>query len=363
MRTKILTHAALVAVVSCAPTAGDVAGKDRDWLLANLRVQDPVARAAVVAELGRLGDPSTVADLIKAARDPESRVRAAALGSLNAVGGDLEAAGRREVYVDALGDPDASVRSLAFEGLEAWVAIDPSGGLVDRLVAASRGSEYLRQRAALRLLIPVRADGVDELFADVARTSGNGELRRIAAEGLGKRGGASARGLLQQLRTSDLDEGVRLAAERALAQIGGDVTDLVIAVLPFETQSEAAAVQQLVASLQDLVASELTQAGLAKIVNRAATDEVLAELALQDALSDERVIELGRVLEATQVVYGIVLEPAGGQVTIIVNRVDVQTREQIQSVNVTGGLHDPAAIQRELARRLVTSFRVGEAPE
>ena len=103
------------------------------------------------------------------------------------------------------------------------------------------------------------------------------------------------------------------AAEQALKSIGGKVTDRVIAIGTFQTNKKK--LKDFASTLRDHLASKLTGAKLAAVVDRSAADEAMDELVFGDSISGSQAIELGKILKADEVVYGKIASMGGTKVT------------------------------------------------
>ena len=342
------------------PPAEVVAGRDQGWLLKKLAKEDRVAmRAAIVAELGALRSPDVLPQLLRTTADRAAEVRTAALGALAAYGGDLADPERDGALLTGLGDGNPACVAAAELGLADRLQARVDAGM-DRLVAqliqlTQSGASWQSRRAAVRLLerSPPSRDA-DQRLAEVAAQDPHAEVRRSAVLALGARGVGSAAGVLSRVRNTDSDEQVRLAAEAVLARMDVAASDAVLAVLPFETRARG--LQALAAEMPAYFTASLASARVATVVERAQVDAVLRELRFQDQnIDDGQAVQVGKMLRATQVVTGT-LHVVGDEVTCAAKRIDVVTGQVWAPLPAIGTLHDLAAVQRDCAARLASTF-------
>ncbi len=343
----------LLLAAYAADPASKVAGKDAEWLISHLvREDDALLRAAMATELGLTRDPGAVGPLTRAATDRDARVRRAALDALGGLG--AADPGADDAALAALADADPGVREAGRKLLAARArgGADVVGRLVD---AARRGEAWTTRLAAVTALdgAPPGA-AVDDALIEVARLDDSAEVRRAAAVAIGTRGLSAGAPVLSALRNKDADEGVRRAAEEALARLGGPVTELVVAVMPFEAGSRD--VSAFAGGLQDRFTALLAAEHVATVVERRQVAKVMDELVFQDTnIDDGKAVQIGKLLRAQQVVTGTVLV-RGSAVTCVAKRVDVVTGAVTGSTEVVGQLHDLDALGRECATRLARTF-------
>jgi HEAT repeat protein/SMI1/KNR4 family protein SUKH-1 len=176
-------------------------------------------RAEAASSIARLPSVSEVTKeaLISVASDPNSEVRAAAIGAL----GRVSVAASVEALRKALDDEDDDVRRAAVQAL---YEIRPKGWDQDaRRALSDRNSEVVLRAVFLlsgeKLL---RAEDCEPLLS-----SKNSEMRSHGAYGLGQVGGPRARQLLESA-LSDPDSDVRLYAAQGLSIIGNSKTASVV---------------------------------------------------------------------------------------------------------------------------------------
>lgn len=345
----------LLAAWAHAGTPADkVAGKDAAWLQKHLVTEDDaLLRAAIVTELALAREVGAVGDLVRAATDRDARVRRAALEGLFGMG--VVDAGADDAVLTGLSDVDPEVRQAARKAAAARVRSGATDVIGSICTLARRAETWTtRQAAVLSLEGAPAGDPVDPALVEVARLDDHPEVRRAAAVALGVRGVAAGAAVLGTLRRRDPDEHVRLAAEEALARLGGPTTSLVVAVMPFEARAKEGEV--FAAGLQDRFTTLLAAEEVATVVERRQVAQVLAELVFQDSnIDDGRAVQIGKLLRAQQVVTGTILV-RGSAVTCLAKRVDVVTGAVAGSAEVVGELHDLESLGRECATRLARTF-------
>jgi len=282
--------AAAVAVLRGYPQAPQAAGE-------MLRSEDPEARRIAVDGIGKKVGKLALADLEKAAADPDARVRRTAIRWL----GQLKDAGALELLTQRLSDPDEAVRAAAASAL---ARIGPGNAL--ELGKRALGDRALAVRlAGLELLVAAhRAEAEAELTAlagdpdpivaseaAIAR-HGGAELAaraieraasarewpiRAGAANLAVRAlGKPAALVLARKLAADPELSVRLAAARVLAH-GGDrpaaaaifatalqaPDHLLEAAIDLADQDDARGVQALDTAVGDHAQSPVTRAAAA----------------------------------------------------------------------------------------------------
>ncbi len=152
--------------------------------LENLKAKDPAARVAACADLGRLGWRATSAlpALIGALKDPEDKVRLAAVNALHALGPADGATVTVTTLAAALtAETDASVRVAILDALEAMAP--GSRAVLDAHLSALHDHDpQVRMAAASFGKVPTD----DSLVAALAAALGdpNGQVRLAAAHSL-----------------------------------------------------------------------------------------------------------------------------------------------------------------------------------
>lgn len=297
-----------------------------------------------------------------ARRHPQADVRRRAVARLVAYDTD-ETTG---VLLDALADPFPSVRA------EAKATLTRRGtAVLDAVNAASRShASPLVRSAALELLTQAglrepsfRPTAVAALIEGGRRDDGP-QVRAAAATGLGALNATSARPLLIALHRTDDDPLVRLQAGKALnkldAPTGAERT--VVAVLPLKNATGDPRLDGFGQQVADVVAAELSTAGVCEVVDEAKRDAAIAELKKMGSLlydgDEPNAPELGRFALADQFAYGVV-QRTGTTFTIVLHRMDVSTLKLLAgaSVTVRGYREDLDRLKADAARKFVARFR------
>jgi HEAT repeat protein len=181
-------------------------------------IDDPVERAAAAAALGlagRCSDADTAALVEQAARDPDARVRGAALGALVRCAPRATA---RAAWLTAITDRDPAVRRRAAELAPALGRNVPVRALLG-LLADHDAS--VAEAAAFAL--GERARGATSAVTALSRAATEHDdplVREAAVAALGALG--DARGLDAVLRACDDRPAIRRRAVLALAAFEGD---------------------------------------------------------------------------------------------------------------------------------------------
>ncbi len=361
LRITLLAGLALGAAHAADP-AKKVAGKDAEWLVKKLpEAKYAPTKAAIIAEMGTKRDPALLPHLVHAAGDPAREVRVAALEGLAAFGPALADDQRDSAYMVGLQDASPEVVQAAREALAARLqAASDHGldGLVGQLARLGKtGQAWQTRKSAVELLerMPTEDGGkVDASITEIAQVERHPEVRRAAVLALGTRSVSAARPLLSKIRSKDPDEQVRMAAEDSLRRIGGPATNVVVAVLPFETKAKKLA--SFTTDLQDYFTTSLAASEVAQVVERRQVAAIMSELKFQDThIDDGKAVKVGQMLRAGQVVTGSI-QVTGDEVTCLAKRIDVETGKVWAAQPAVGATHDLAAVQRDCAKRLMGSF-------
>lgn len=195
-------------------------------------------RSAAADALGKVKDPSTVDALILLLKDQSPEVRAASAAAL----GNIGESRLIEVLVPLLTDTESTVRSAVAAGLARidadWALSDPARKLAPQLQKALATGDWASRKAAAYALdqlgkrhkapdlsntnLPTPArlkqQTVLAVFTALLRDA-DADLRLAAVDSLAILGGAEIRSPLMTV-LSDTDELVKLAAGRALADLG-----------------------------------------------------------------------------------------------------------------------------------------------
>lgn len=320
-----------------------------------------------VAVIGALAEHPDEQGLILTAREAgaarSQEVRVAAVRALARYQGSPAI----KALLGALGDPWPEVRAQAAASLAAH------GSTADRalLEAASSASSPLVRAAATKLATDAalaRAEIRPPLQAtlqDLARRDPSASVRAEAVAALGRLAVAESRPLLVELRRTDEDPSVRVAAERALEQLGdrGEPSTVVL-VLPLKnsTGQNDAELVRLTDQIADFVAARLSAAKVCQVVEPARMERAIAELTKHGhALYDgdaPNAPEIGRFKIANQLVYGS-LQREGQVYTILLQRMDVATLQLVPgaSATVSGYRADLDRLKVEVTERFLANFR------
>jgi|GEM_PF-5883016 len=364
---------AMVMAALCAGCAGvsvqtiqrmGRAGDTEALLRVYAEAESDEVRLAVIEALSLHPADAAARDLLRreAAGAARADVRRVAMRALS---GDL-AAEATVVLIGGLADPFPEVREIARQTLSArGREAQPS-----LLGAAQQNPNPWVREAALRLALAAARRNAD-LRADAERAAlealrdESARVRAAAVEELERLAYPAARAPLNDMRFSDPDESVRALAERAVARLPRTEDSLpLLAVLPFRETggTPPPGSRRLGEELAEYLTARLAAAGTCRVVDRSRMQEALAELqragiALYDG-DAPNAPELGRFHLARQLVYGS-LQRRGSAITLIVSRMDVSTLEIVpgSAVTVSGFVEDLEALQDELVRRFLATFR------
>ncbi len=202
--------------------AGRVGPEEVPGLRTKLKSAEAAVRAESAADLGFAGPEAAAAadDLVKLLDDDAPSVRLAAASALLRIKPKDESARALEVLQKGLADADAVTRRQAARAVG---LIGQAGApLTDKLAALLKDPDKLVRRTVLQAIAtlgPAAAKAVEPVTALLAEP----ETAADAADALGRMGqhARSALKPMAQLLTSEAP-GMRWAAVRGMAQIGGD---------------------------------------------------------------------------------------------------------------------------------------------
>jgi HEAT repeat protein len=204
-------------------------------LLRQLASADAAVRADAAAELQQLGRKAQSAEsrLVTLLTDPAARVRLSAASALLNLDGRHD--GAVSVLAQGLTNANAGIRRAAADAIgRAGLAAAP---LVDNLAAALKDQDVPARRAAVRAVATLGSAAAGAASALVPLLN-DPKLMIEAADALGRIGPAARpipAGLITML-AADQPMAVRLAALRAMSQIGGPearpAVDFIIEALP-----------------------------------------------------------------------------------------------------------------------------------
>ena len=354
---KLLATLVLSTLLSTAHAGPDYGRKDPAWIVRMYgRQKDAIEREAMMLSLVDRVDPSVLPTLLRAAKDPSADVRYAAARALQS---NREAASGPEAaatWLSLLDDTEDRTRTIAVDAL-ATIMKDPrSTELRAALIALSQDAKSWRCRRGAVLAVgesPAKDAGTDALLISVARTDPNPMVREAAIAKIGRRQIADARSLLQQARNQDPDASVRLAAERALALIGTNVSESVIVVMPFDGHGDAA---RFLGGIEDTFTACLATSGLATVVERRQLSAVMEEMRFAERNIDtDRALDVGRRLAANEVLTGSVTQ-TGDRLAVIVKRIDMATLGVLDGAYAVGSVFDVPALARDACNAFKRGF-------
>ena len=179
-------------------------------LLWALRSRDELLRRTASQALGRFGESRATDALVNSLEDESLQVRVSSFKALL----QMEANGRGDLYLAALGDRVGEMRDLAAIHL-----VDNEPRAVEILkMGLDSDDAYLRQET-VRLLGRIGGEGVPEALLDVLDDEDE-NVRLEAVEAIGERADESYLEGLSELLDDD-DYRIRVSALRAFRRIGG----------------------------------------------------------------------------------------------------------------------------------------------
>jgi HEAT repeat protein len=296
-------------------------------------------RIAAAIELGK-GDFSWgIDDLVRLALDASPRVRLAAVEAL----GHYAGARVYAAIIQRTGDDNAEVARAAEGVLRTWSETES----LDYLLQATTDRDYRVRSSALRVLAGLRDSRIPAALLESARRDDNPVVRREAVRALGTLAWRPARLLLWEIKNTDAAAEVVSEAEQALAKIGGNVTDLSLAVLPPTGERTLGAVASLV---RDHLNRELVGAHLADVVaselGPVKEGEELAAAAL----------EVAKRLGVKQVIAGRLRRDAN-TITVTLYRFEVEGARLVQQEELVGYDDKAEELAQRLAKLFVQRFR------
>lgn len=335
----------LVAAVSgCATTANSIHdwGKAKDYgrIRQELRKEpSQEVRVAAAVELGRANCSQSITDLVSLSRDPASEVRKEATSSLGHCAG-------AEVYnalIERTGDESQDVTRVAETVLRTWGA-----ETVTFLLDALSNRNYRVRAAAVKVLGTMSDEQVGPALMETATRDDNSLVRREAVTALGVRNYAPAKKLLNALRNKDPSKEVALEAERALAKLGGTISDTKVLVLPLG--SAEAALSRIGREAAEALSRRLIQGRLCQVLS-ARDDVSLNGPDLRKAALDE-----GVKAGADQVLYGTV-ERDRNRVTLTLILAPVGGGPVVQQEKASGYESDKDKLIEDLAKTFGSRYQ------
>jgi hypothetical protein len=264
----------MVAAVSTNPAyvigPGMIGEEEIPTLLQRLSSPDAVARAEAAEDLQQLGRKALTAEvsLIKLLADPVERVRIVAASALLRITGKNDDAVR--TLTKGLTSADAAVRRASADAVgRAGQGASP---LVDGLAAVLQDQNIQTRRAAVRAVATLGPIATKARSALVPLLNESG-LMIEAADALGRIGPAArpVPASLAKMLGADQPAAVRMAALRAMSQIGGPearpAVDYIIQTLPAMEEIEAYNMEIYLALLGPMAADAIPVSQSTKLAN------------------------------------------------------------------------------------------------
>ena len=261
-------------------------------------------------------------------------------------------------YFNILQSPDERLGELAQEGLALLLMSSSNSNFENKLCLLAQDAPDWRVRhRAVALLRWGKDQASLECRLSVARLDANPEVRRAALKSLA--------GELDHLEVSELlhhisghDDSMMLQnyAKDILEQSNQTIHPTVVAVVPFLVEGKESKGQAFSTGLQSYLSASLSQANLARVVERAQIDKVMEELIYQDRyIDDGKAIELGSSLRAAEVVTGTI-QFHEDQIIVSIKRIDVISKEILSASTASGQVEDWDSVQRLAVERFVSAY-------
>ena len=207
------------AALALAPSCDDRAV---DPLIDLLKDPEPTVRVAAVESLGRLGRPDSSEDLINVLQDPDWRVRMALISSL----ASFKTFRPRNMVLNGIANPsgaditdedDMRVRCAAILTCAQMRDVSYSRKAILFLYNFLKSAhEPIRKLAEETMYELKNTRNSPSEFVAILKQSHDPQLRRWAAEWIGKIGIEYARPALEEVAAGDANPGVKQAAAQAL---------------------------------------------------------------------------------------------------------------------------------------------------
>jgi hypothetical protein len=340
---------------------GDIAALADAWR----RADSDDVRIAILEELARHPRDDRGRGIVLQEADAEAPepVRLAAVRAASA----YEGPDATKVLLVHLADPFPNVRATAEEAMSSRADGAKSALMLEM---ASSPSPLVRA-ACTRLLAGVQKraakkdDALVDAILDRATHDDAPRVREAAVTALGFLDVAKARSALVERMRSDEDEGVRMAADRAIQKLGeAGLSKVVVAVLPLknDTGLRDPEIDRLGAQIAEYVAARLSQGKVCQVVDRDELDDAIKEMRKTGVLlydgDSPNAPEIGKFKIANQLVYGS-LQKQGLVFSIVLDRMDVSTLAHVPgaAVTVQGYRADLDQLKVRAADQLVAGFR------
>ena len=264
----------LVMAVSTNPVyvigPGMIGEEELPTLLQRLSSPDAAARAEAAEDLQQLGRKAQTAEasLVKLLADPAERVRISVASALLRITGKNDDA--VNLLTKGLASADAAVRRAAADAVGR--AGQGAAPLVGRLAAVLQDQNIQTRRAAVRAVATLGPIATSAASALVPLLNEPG-LMIEAADALGRIGPAArpVPARLAKMLGADQPAAVRMAALRAMSQIGGPearpAVDYIIQTLPAMEEIEAYNMEIYLALLGPMAADAIPVSQSTKLAN------------------------------------------------------------------------------------------------
>ena len=261
-------------------------------------------------------------------------------------------------YFNVLQSSDARLGELAQEGLALLLMSSSNSSFENKLCLLAEGAPDWRVRhRSVALLRWGNTQASLECRLSVARLDVNPEVRRAALKSLaGKLELLEVSELVHHISGHDISMMLQNYAKDLLEQSNQTIHPTVVAVVPFLIEGEDAQGQAFSTGLQSYLSASLSQANLARVVERAQIDKVMEELIYQDRyIDDGKAIQLGSSLRAEEVVTGTI-QIHEDQVMVSIKRIDVVSKEILSAATASGQVQDWDSVQRLAVERFVSAY-------
>lgn len=340
----------------CLISQKKIESKPDPWLNKQLeKSNDQDIIIALLQEMGIRRSTPFLPQIIKYTTHPIAKIRKNAIETLIAYGPAYVDSRRDQAYLDSLSDKDISVSNTAKEAISQRLQSEIettfiTNALLDRLQKSKNWKEQLQ---IIELVQWIDSEKNIRILMRFASQHSNPQVRILAIQALGQLRVADARSLFFELQHKDLDPDVREAAKLSLKQVGGKLHDVVLAVMPFELQGIE---KKQAKGLENYLSGALSSAEIGTVVERGQVDKIMTELIYQDQfIDDNKAIEIGKSLRASQVVTGNI-QVTDNHCTITIKRIDVSSQEILNSAQISGLLIDLDALQRQVTQEFIARF-------
>ena len=298
---------------------------------------------------------------IWALKSPSLEVQKAGLVELNrrlTSGQILSTSSLIESYLKMIQSPDDRIGDLAVEGLALLLMSSANAAYENKLcLLAQEAPDWRVRHRSVSLLRWGGSESSVECRLSVARHEVNPEVRRAALRALSveiERIEVSE--LVHYLSGHDSNAMIQNYAKDLLQQSNQVIHPTVVAVVPFQVEGASEQAQAFSSGLQSYLSASLSEAKLARVVERTQIDKVMEELIFQDRyIDDGKAIELGSSLRAAEVVTGTI-QLHEDQIMVSIKRIDVVSKEILSAATASGQRDDWDSVQRQAVERFVSAY-------